>query len=200
MNWLEVAKRIQLLINNDRYLNEKEKEHYAQWLNEREERQYTEQGLSTSENKDNEKYIYKVGDTVFIGASEYRITAKDDQQVMLSDANAPLFNKQYDIADFEHKIKENALNEHLKVILSEEESNTSVISETNTTPINDDDYYFNDAERKEVVAVYYNPDAISGGQFVFAHITYELISKAKDVASDTDSFMNISMKTHTRNL
>ncbi|MFR1268391.1 MAG: DEAD/DEAH box helicase family protein [[Eubacterium] siraeum] len=107
---------------------------------------------------------------------------------MLSDANAPLFNKQYDIADFEHKIKENALNEHLKVILSEEESNTSVISETNTTPINDDDYYFNDAERKEVVAVYYNPDAISGGQFVFAHITYELISKAKDVASDTDSF------------
>ena len=188
LNWLEVAKRIQLLINNDRYLNEKEKEHYAQWLNEREERQYTEQGLSTSENKDNEKYIYKVGDTVFIGASEYRIMAKDDQQVMLSDANAPLFNKQYDIADFEHKIKENALNEHLKVILSEEESNTSVISETNTTPINDDDYYFNDAERKEVVAVYYNPDAISGGQFVFAHITYELISKAKDVASDTDSF------------
>lgn len=134
LNWLEVAKRIQLLINNDRYLNAKEKEHYAQWLNEREERQYTEQGLSTSENKDNEKYIYKVGDTVFIGASEYRITAKDDQQVMLSDANAPLFNKQYDIADFEHKIKENALNEHLKVILSEEESNTSVISETNTTP------------------------------------------------------------------
>lgn len=188
LNWLEVAKRIQLLINNDRYLNAKEKEHYAQWLNEREERQYTEQGLSTSENKDNEKYIYKVGDTVFIGASEYRITAKDDQQVMLSDANAPLFSKQYDIADFEHKIKENALNEHLKVILSEEEGNTSVISETNTTPINDDDYYFNDAERKEVVAVYYNPDAISGGQFVFAHITYELISKAKDVASDTDSF------------
>lgn len=188
LNWLEVAKRIQLLINNDRYLNAKEKEHYAQWLNEREERQYTEQGLSTSENKDNEKYIYKVGDTVFIGASEYRITAKDDQQVMLSDANAPLFNKQYDIADFEHKIKENALNEHLKVILSEEESNTSVISETNTTPINDDDYYFNDAERKEVVAVYYNPDAISGGQFVFAHIPYDLISKAKDVASDTDSF------------
>ena len=134
LSWLEVAKRIQLLINNDRYLNAKEKEHYAQWLNEREERQYTEQGLSTSENKDNEKYIYKVGDTVFIGASEYRITAKDDQQVMLSDANAPLFNKQYDIADFEHKIKENALNEHLKVILSEEESNTSVISETNTTP------------------------------------------------------------------
>lgn len=134
LNWLEVAKRIQLLINNDRYLNTKEKEHYAQWLNEREERQYSEQGLSTSENKDNEKYIYKVGDTVFIGASEYRITAKDDQQVMLSDANAPLFNKQYDIADFEHKIKENALNEHLKVILSEEESNTSVISETNTTP------------------------------------------------------------------
>ena len=188
LNWLEVAERIQLLINDDRYLNAKEKERYAQWLNEREERQYTEQGLSASENNDNEKYSYAVGDNVFIGASEYSIISIDKNCVMLSDINAPLFNKQYDIADFEHKIKENALNEHLKVILSEEESNTSVISETNTTPINDDDYYFNDAERKEVVAVYYNPDAISGGQFVFAHIPYEVISKAKDVASDTDSF------------
>lgn len=137
---------------------------------------------------DNTKYRYTIGDTVFIGASEYSITAIDDQRVMLSDTNAPFFNKEYDRAEFDQKIKENSLNEHLKVILSEEESNTSVISETNTTPINDDDYYFNDAERKEVVAVYYNPDAISGGQFVFAHITYELISKAKDVASDTDSF------------
>lgn len=157
LNWLEVAKRIQLLINNDRYLNAKEKEHYAQWLNEREERQYTEQGLSTSENKDNEKYIYKVGDTVFIGASEYRITAKDDQQVMLSDANAPLFNKQYDIVDFEHKIKENALNEHLKVILSEEESNTSVISETNTTPekitYDKNGYYADDLDEGDLIKV-----------------------------------------------
>ena len=155
LNWLEVAKRIQLLINNDRYLNAKEKERYAQWLNEREERQYTEQGLSISENKDNEKYIYKVGDTVFIGASEYRITAKDDQQVMLSDANAPLFNKQYDIADFEQKIKENALNEHLKVILSEEESNTSVISETNTTPekitYDKNGYYADDLDEGDLI-------------------------------------------------
>lgn len=157
LNWLEVAKRIQLLINNDRYLNAKEKERYAQWLNEREERQYTEQGLSISENKDNEKYIYKVGDTVFIGASEYRITAKDDQQVMLSDANAPLFNKQYDIADFEQKIKENALNEHLKVILSEEESNTSVISETNTTPekitYDKNGYYADDLDEDDLIKV-----------------------------------------------
>ncbi len=157
LNWLEVAKRIQLLINNDRYLNAKEKERYAQWLNEREERQYTEQGLSISENKDNEKYIYKVGDTVFIGASEYRITAKDDQQVMLSDANAPLFNKQYDIADFEQKIKENALNEHLKVILSEEESNTSVISETNTTPekitYDKNGYYADDLDEGDLIKV-----------------------------------------------
>lgn len=157
LNWLEVAKRIQLLINNDRYLNAKEKERYAQWLNEREERQYTEQGLSISENKDNEKYIYKVGDNVFIEASEYRITAKDDQQVMLSDANAPLFNKQYDIADFEQKIKENALNEHLKVILSEEESNTSVISETNTTPekitYDKNGYYADDLDEGDLIKV-----------------------------------------------
>lgn len=157
LNWLEVAKRIQLLINNDRYLNAKEKERYAQWLNEREERQYTEQGLSISENKDNEKYIYKVGDNVFIEASEYRITAKDDQQVMLNDANAPLFNKQYDIADFEQKIKENALNEHLKVILSEEESNTSVISETNTTPekitYDKNGYYADDLDEGDLIKV-----------------------------------------------
>lgn len=76
---------------------------------------------------------------------------------MLSDANAPLFNKQYDIADFEQKIKENALNEHLKVILSEEESNTSVISETNTTPekitYDKNGYYADDLDEGDLIKV-----------------------------------------------
>ena len=189
LNWLEVAKRIQLLINNDRYLNEKEKEHYAQWLNEREERQYTEQGLSTSENKDNEKYIYKVGDTVFIGASEYRITAKDDQQVMLSDANAPLFNKQYDIADFEHKIKENLLNEHLKTTSLAEEN--SEISDAKTgQKTNYEDAFFINKEQESVTWMYFNPDSNAGGQYVTNKLSFDEIREAAQNHKSADAFFD----------
>lgn len=76
---------------------------------------------------DNTKYRYTIGDTVFIGASEYSITAIDDQRVMLSDTNAPFFNKEYDRAEFDQKIKENSLNEHLKVTSLPEES-TEIIN------------------------------------------------------------------------
>ena len=189
LNWLEVAKRIQLLINNDWYLNAKEKEHYAQWLNEREERQYTEQGLSTSENKDNEKYIYKVGDTVFIGASEYRITAKDDQQVMLSDANAPLFNKQYDIADFEHKIKENLLNEHLKTTSLAEEN--SEISDAKTgQKTNYEDAFFINKEQESVTWMYFNPDSNAGGQYVTNKLSFDEIREAAQNHKSADAFFD----------
>lgn len=189
LNWLEVAKRIQLLINNDRYLNAKEKEHYAQWLNEREERQYTEQGLSTSENKDNEKYIYKVGDTVFIGASEYRITAKDDQQVMLSDTNAPLFNKEYDRAEFEQKIKENLLNEHLEVTSLPEES--TEISNAKAEPEAEyEDAFFIDREQESVTWMYFNPDSNAGGQYVTNTLSFDEIREAAQSHKSADDFFD----------
>ena len=189
LNWLEVAKRIQLLINNDRYLNEKEKEHYAQWLNEREERQYTEQGLSTSENKDNEKYIYKVGDTVFIGASEYRITAKDDQQVMLSDANAPFFNKEYDRAEFDQKIKENSLNEHLKVTSLPEES-TEIINAKAEPEAEYEDAFFIDREQESVTWMYFNPDSNAGGQYVTNTLSFDEIREAAQSHKSADDFFD----------
>ena len=189
LNWLEVAKRIQLLINNDRSLNAKEKEHYAQWLNEREERQYTEQGLSTSENKDNEKYIYKVGDTVFIGASEYRITAKDDQQVMLSDTNAPLFNKEYDRAEFEQKIKENLLNEHLEVTSLPEES--TEISNAKAEPEAEyEDAFFIDREQESVTWMYFNPDSNAGGQYVTNTLSFDEIREAAQSHKSADDFFD----------
>ena len=189
LNWLEVAKRIQLLINNDRYLNAKEKEHYAQWLNEREERQYTEQGLSTSENKDNEKYIYKVGDTVFIGASEYRITAKDDQRVMLSDTNAPFFNKEYDRAEFDQKIKENSLNEHLKVTSLPEES-TEIINAKAEPEAEYEDAFFIDREQESVTWMYFNPDSNAGGQYVTNTLSFDEIREAAQSHKSADDFFD----------
>ena len=189
LNWLEVAKRIQLLINNDRYLNAKEKEHYAQWLNEREERQYTEQGLSTSENKDNEKYIYKVGDTVFIGASEYSITAIDDQRVMLSDTNAPLFNKEYDRAEFEQKIKENLLNEHLEVTSLPEES-TEISDAKTRQKTNYEDAFFINKEQESVTWMYFNPDSNAGGQYVTNTLSFDEIREAAQNHKSADDFFD----------
>lgn len=58
----------------------------------------------------------------------------------------------------------------------------------NTTPIGNDDYYFHRSDVGEFEAVYYNPDATAGGQFVFMHLPYELISKAKDNSTGANEF------------
>ncbi len=58
----------------------------------------------------------------------------------------------------------------------------------NTTPIGNDDYYFHRPDVGEFEAVYYNPDATAGGQFVFMHLPYELISEAKDNSTGANEF------------
>ena len=61
-----------------------------------------------------EKYEYHNGDTVYIGADEYEILSFDDNRVMLSDTQFPLFNKEMPRTEFDHKVQENPSNEHLK--------------------------------------------------------------------------------------
>ena len=41
------------------------------------------------------RYEYHLGDTVYIGASEYEILSFDDERVMLYDTEMPLFNKEF---------------------------------------------------------------------------------------------------------
>lgn len=143
LTWTQVEKRIKELIRLDRYLNPKEKEIYPQWLEKQEERraelaeeQRNREILSSappeqetvqaaeSEPQQEAQYAYHLGDTVYMGADEYEILAFDDKQVRLFDTQFPLFNKEMDRAEFDSRVRENPLNDHLKVkeLLPEEKA------------------------------------------------------------------------------
>lgn len=138
LSWSQVEKRIGELIRTDRYLNPKEKEHYPQWLESQEERRAKieetkrnreilsnappEQEVEPAEKEPEEaeqlqdvKYEYHLGDKVYIGASEYEILSVDDERVMLYDYDVPLFNKEFSRTEFDRKVRENPMNEHLIV-------------------------------------------------------------------------------------
>ena len=260
LKWSQVEKRIAELIKLDRYLNPKEKAQYPEWLQRQEERRAefaverkNREILSTAPSEkakpENERYEYHLGSTVYLGANEYEILSFDDERVMLYDTQFPLFNKEMTRAEFDRKVQENPMNDHLKVTekLPEEQTaefdigmgylgngltvwnravevngdyqNIAHISpegeitfyvqdlpqsvmerirqaaereksntDSNTTPIGDDDYYFHRPDVGEFEAVYYNPDATAGGQFVFTHLPYDLISEAKKATDSTDGF------------
>ena len=77
-----------------------------------------------SEPQQEAQYAYHLGDTVYMGADEYEILAFDDKQVRLFDTQFPLFNKEMDRAEFDRRVRENPLNDHLKVkeLLPEEKA------------------------------------------------------------------------------
>ncbi|HAQ2543995.1 TPA: N-6 DNA methylase [Enterococcus faecium] len=138
LSWSQVEKRIGELIRTDRYLNPKEKEHYPQWLESQEERRAkieetkrnreilsnappeqevepTEKEPEEAEQLQDVQYEYHLGDKVYIGASEYEILSVDDERVMLYDYDMPLFNKGFSRTEFDRKVRENPINEHLIV-------------------------------------------------------------------------------------
>ena len=138
LSWSQVEKRIGELIRTDRYLNPKEKEHYPQWLESQEERRAkieetkrnreilsnappeqevepTEKEPEEAEQPQDVQYEYHLGDKVYIGASEYEILSVDDERVMLYDYDMPLFNKEFLRTEFDRKVRENPMNEHLIV-------------------------------------------------------------------------------------
>ena len=126
LKWSQVEKRIGELIKLDRYLNPKEKAQYPEWLQRQEERRAAlaeerrnREILSTAPSEKtepkNEQYEYHLGSTVYLGANEYEILSFDDERVMLYDTQFPLFNKEMTRAEFDSKVQENPLNDHLKV-------------------------------------------------------------------------------------
>ena len=138
LSWSQVEKRIGELIRMDRYLNPKEKERYPQWLESQEEHRTkieetkrnreilsnappeqevepTEKEPEEAEQLQDVQYEYHLGDKVYIGASEYEILSVDDERVMLYDYDMPLFNKEFSRTEFDRKVRENPMNEHLIV-------------------------------------------------------------------------------------
>ena len=132
LKWSQVEKRIAELIKLDRYLNPKEKTQYPEWLQRQEERRAElaeerrkREILSTAPSEKaepkNERYEYHLGSTVYLGANEYEILSFDDERVMLYDTQFPLFNKEMTRTEFDSKVQENPLNDHLKVAIKQPE-------------------------------------------------------------------------------
>lgn len=133
LKWNQVEKRIAELIRLDRYLNPKEKEVYPAWLQKQEERRAElaeerknreilsaappekEAGEADENTEQAFEYEYHLGDTVYMGADEYEILSFDDERVMLFDKQFPLFNKEVERSEFDRKVRENPMNDHLKV-------------------------------------------------------------------------------------
>lgn len=150
LKWSQVEKRIAELIRMDRYLNPKEKDIYPQWLEKQEERRREKQERNAvrevlsaappekeAEQQETAHYEYHLGDKVYLGANEYEILSFDDDRVMLYDTQFPLFQKEETRADFDRKVQENPLNDHLKVndILPEEKSESLLPTEQTVTAI-----------------------------------------------------------------
>lgn len=171
ISWKAVSKRIEQLIAINRYLSPEEQSSYSKYrLN-----------LNKSANENTVlHYNYSSGDVVYIGTKEYEIVSVAPG-IILSDISFPLSQLHFSISEFEKKLKENPLNEHLKV-------KEQITESYNLTPIEDNDYYFHYPDSKKFEAIYYNPNAVSGGQFVIKHIPYELINQAKENSATAEFF------------
>ena len=135
LKWSQVEKRIAELIKLDRYLNPKEKAQYPEWLQRQEERraELTEERRNreilsvappekeTAAKSEPAEYAYHLGDKVYLGAGEFEILHFDDKRVMLYDTQFPLFNKEMTRTEFDSKVQENPLNDHLKVAIKQPE-------------------------------------------------------------------------------
>ena len=214
LSWSQVEKRIGDLIRMDRYLNPKEKEKYQEWLEKQEEQraELAEQRknreiLSTAppepENKEDEpevKYEYHLGDSVYIGASQYEILSFDENRVMLYDFDMPLFNKELSREEFDRKVRENPMNDHLKVsVLPAEEKTVTGENEAqnDTETVQDfspktgyDDAFFINRDNESVTWMYYNPDSNAGGQYVTNTLSFDEIQQAAREYDSAEDFFD----------
>lgn len=197
MNWTEVAKEIGRLISDDRYLNKKEWWNYPEWLAEQEvkrtrvaEQVKNREVMSTvpAEKEPEEQemlqdveYEYHLGDKVYIGASEYEILSIDDERVMLYDYDMPLFNKEFSHIEFDEKVRENPMNEHLIV--------KEVPTEERNVTVDYNDAFFINQDNATVTWIYYNPDSAAGGQYVTNILNFDEITEiAKDSQTSNEFF------------
>ena len=197
MNWTEVAKEIGRLISDDRYLNKKEWWNYPEWLAEQEvkrarvaEQVENREVMSTvpaqkepeeQEMPQDVEYEYHLGDKVYIGASEYEILSIDDERVMLYDYDMPLFNKEFSHIEFDEKVRENPMNEHLIV--------KEVPTEERNVTVDYNDAFFINQDNAAVTWIYYNPDSAAGGQYVTNILNFDEITEiAKDSQTSNEFF------------
>jgi len=214
LSWSQVEKRIGDLIRMDRYLNPKEKEKYPEWLEKQEEQraELAEQRknreiLSTAppepesqEDEPEAQYEYHLGDSVYIGASQYEILSFDENRVMLYDFDMPLFNKELSREEFDRKVRENPMNDHLKVsvlpaeekaVTGENEAQNDTETVQNFSPKTGyDDAFFINRENESVTWMYYNPDSNAGGQYVTNTLSFDEIQQAAREYDSAEEFFD----------
>lgn len=202
LTWNYVEKRIGELIKLDRYLNSKEKEYYPRWLERQEElraeraaERKIREALFTPPSEKSEpkpvefEYRYTLGASVYIGASEYEILSVDDDRVMLFDKNFPLFNKEMLRAEFDAKVKENPMNDHLKVAVQpEKEQETSQRDYSTYNPLMQEYFRLKD-EHPDTIILYrigefleaMGDDAELVSQALGLQLTRRMISSDEDI-------------------
>ena len=202
LTWNYVEKRIGELIKLDRYLNSKEKEYYPRWLERQEElraeraaERKIREALFTPPSEKSEpkpvefEYRYTLGASVYIGASEYEILSVDDDRVMLFDKNFPLFNKEMPRAEFDAKVKENPMNDHLKVAVQpEKEQETSQRDYSKYNPLMQEYFRLKD-EHPDTIILYrigefleaMGDDAELVSQALGLQLTRRMISSDEDI-------------------
>ena len=74
------------------------------------------------------EYRFSLGDTVYLGTHEYEVLSFDENEVVLYDTQFPLINKTMTREEFDNRLKENPLNDHL--LHAVEEPQIEVTDET----------------------------------------------------------------------
>ena len=70
-------------------------------------------------------YLYHEGDVVYIGADKYEISDLGEYAVSLRNPEFPLFGTEMSRAEFEEKLRENPMNDHLKTVITEKQETRS---------------------------------------------------------------------------
>ena len=142
------------------------------------------------------RYEYHLGDTVYIGASEYEILSFDDERVMLYDTEMPLFNKEFSRGEFDRKVQENPMNDHLRVTVlpaAEKADTDENITHRDTETEQKTDYedaFFINREQESVTWMYFNPDSSAGGQYVTNTLSFDEIRNAAQNYKSADEFFD----------
>ena len=103
-----------------------------EWLSKQDIDNYERQMQDVSPEQTKERYEYHLGSTVYLGANEYEILSFDDDRVMLYDLQFPLFNKEMTRAEFDQKVQENPMNDHLKVKVEKAITEPNAVNESET--------------------------------------------------------------------
>lgn len=215
LNWSKVEKRIGELIKLDRYLNPKEREYYPTWLEKQEqikaersaEREIREAIYTPPAEKEtipiDYEYKYSLGASVYIGADEYEILSFDENRVMLFDKQFPLFNKEMTRAEFDSKVKENPMNDHLKVAVQpEKEKQITQRDYSRYSPVMQEYFKIKD-EHPDTIILYQigdfyeamGDDAITVSQALSLHNTTRRITDTERI--DMCGFPSHRLETYT---